>query len=74
MSAHANGFSLQKISSKTTKIMASNPRRISEIIIEFDLTHTQYTEKQKQILENAARNCPVAKTIHPDILADIRFL
>jgi len=74
MSANANGFSLDKISSKTTKIMASNPRRISEIIIEFDLTSTHYTEKQKQILETAARNCPVAKSIHPDIATDIRFL
>ena len=57
-----------------TKKMASNPRRISGIQVYFHFPeHIVADEKQKIILENAARTCPVAKSIHPDIELDIRF-
>lgn len=56
-----------------TKIMDSNPRRVVEIIVEFEMARRPYTEKDKELLENAARTCPVAKSIHPDIKQDIRF-
>jgi putative redox protein len=67
MTASTHNFSLERAAVKTTKIMASNPRRIAEIIIDFDLKGSSYTNKQKAILENAAKHCPVAKSIHPDI-------
>jgi len=57
-----------------TKLMASNPRRISGVKLTFDFPETLMTdEKQQAILENAARTCPVAKSIHPDIEVDITF-
>ncbi len=67
------GFSLKRADVTTTKVMAANPRRISEIIIDFDLSGGNYTDKQKSILENAARHCPVAKSIHPDIMVKTTF-
>ncbi len=67
MTASTHNFSLEKASVKTTKIMTSNPRRIAEILIDFDLRGSKYTSKQKAILENAAKHCPVAKSIHTDI-------
>ncbi|TVQ14600.1 MAG: OsmC family peroxiredoxin [Bacteroidetes bacterium] len=73
ITANGKGFSLGEVSAKTTKVMAANPRRISEIIIEFDLTAKSYTDKEKAILEHAARNCPVAKSIHTDIHVDVSF-
>lgn len=73
ITAHGKGFSLGEVKAKTTKIMAANPRRISEIIIEFDLTARSYSDKEKAILENAARHCPVAKSIHSDIKVDVSF-
>lgn len=56
-----------------TKVMASNPRRISEIKAVINFPKNDYSEKDKTILENAARSCPVAKSIHPDIKQDITF-
>lgn len=57
-----------------TKLMASNPRRISGVKLTFDFPETLVVdEKQQAILENAARTCPVAKSIHPDIEVDITF-
>ena len=73
MTAGTHNFSLEKALVKTTKIMASNPRRIAEIVIDFDLRGSHYTNKQKAILENAAKHCPVAKSIHPDIKVATHF-
>ncbi len=58
---------------KVTKIMAANPRRVSEVHIEFDMPKNNYTDKEKSILENTARTCPVALSIHPDIKQVITF-
>lgn len=57
-----------------TKLMVANPRRISGVKLTFDFPGAlAVDEKQQAILENAARTCPVAKSIHPDIEVDITF-
>lgn len=57
-----------------TKIMVADPRRIGEIQVTFTFPASlELNEKDKTILENAARTCPVAKTLHPDLLQTIRF-
>ena len=50
------------------KIMKADPRRIGGINLTFHfLEILQVDEKQKTILERAARTCPVIYSIHPDI-------
>jgi len=57
-----------------TKIMKAEPRRVGGVKVSFHLPQSlQLDDKQKTILENAARTCPVAKSIHPDIEQDITF-
>ncbi|MBG9377453.1 OsmC family protein [Panacibacter sp. DH6] len=57
-----------------TKIMKSEPRRVGGIKVSFHFPqHLRLDDKQKTILENAAKTCPVAKSIHPDIEQDITF-
>lgn len=57
-----------------TKIMKAEPRRVGGIKVAFHFPSSlQLDDKQKTILENAARTCPVAKSIHPDIEQDITF-
>lgn len=58
---------------KVTKIMASSPRRVSEIHVEFEMPHKNFSDKEMTILDNAARTCPVALSIHPDIKQLILF-
>jgi putative redox protein len=49
------------------KIMASDPRRIAEIKVIMDFPRgQQYTDKEKKIIENTARTCPVYISLHPD--------
>jgi putative redox protein len=67
MTARKYDFSLGEVTVSTTKIMAANPRRISAIVLDFDLASSEYTPKQREILERAAHTCPVALSIHPDI-------
>ena len=56
-----------------TKVMASNPRRVSEIHAVLKFPKNNFSDKDKAILENTALTCPVAKSIHPDIKQDIKF-
>jgi len=56
------------------KIMASEPRRISGINLTFHFPD-DFTadEKQRTILERAAKTCPVIYSINPEIKVDILF-
>ena len=54
------------------KVMESNPRRISEIHIHFNM-NVKLSAKDQTILEKAAMTCPVIYSIHPDIKKEIHF-
>ncbi len=57
-----------------TKVMAAEPRRIAEIqvLIKFPARH--FSEKDRKILENTARTCPVAQSLHPDLKKQISLV
>ncbi|HEY4324582.1 MAG TPA: OsmC family protein [Mucilaginibacter sp.] len=56
----------------TTKIMAANPRRVTEIVISFKFPK-QYNEKEQQFLENAALTCPVYYSLNDDLKKTVDF-
>ena len=58
-----------------TKIMSSDaPRRIIEIKATLQFTEQfKATLEQKEQLIRIARNCPVEKSLHPDINLDVKF-
>jgi putative redox protein len=56
-----------------TKIMAANPRRVSEVIVEITMPAGGFSDKDKQLLENAAHTCPVAMSLHPDLKQTVSF-
>jgi uncharacterized OsmC-like protein len=49
-----------------TKHMASDPRRVAKIEVAVSLP-SNIEEKERIILERTGTNCPVAKSVHPDI-------
>lgn len=57
---------------EVTKIMAAEPRRISEIHITFQMNLVT-DEKTKMILERTAMTCPVFYSLHPDIKKEVVF-
>ena len=62
-----SGKDIKGATADVTKIMYSEPRRIGEIHVTIRVPDNQFSEKEKQILINAAHACPVAKSLHPDI-------
>ncbi len=73
IAARTHQIPFENISCKVTKIMVPNPRRVGEIIVEFDMGKNTYTDKQKAILTNAAHTCPVALSLHPDLKQTVTF-
>ncbi len=73
MAARAHHFSIDGTRAEVTKIMASDPRRVAaiEVILQFPINN--YSDKEKKIIENAARTCPVSYSLHPDIKQTITF-
>ncbi len=49
------------------KVMAVNPRRISEVHIKIIMPDIEYTAREKKILEKVAHHCPVTNSLHPDV-------
>ena len=55
-----------------TKVMASNPRRITKIGVVLTM-RSDGSKDDNQQLERVGTACPVAKSLHPDIEQDILF-
>ena len=54
------------------KHMASDPRRVAKIEVTIFLPK-KINEKERLILEKTGNNCPVAKSIHPDIELVLKY-
>jgi len=53
--------------------MSSGPRRVSELNVQLTFSEYDLSEAERKILEDTALNCPVAKSIHPDITVNLKF-
>ena len=74
IAAREHHIDMEGITCSVIKIMASDPRRVSQVHVSFGFPNGQkYTEKEKVILERSARTCPVAKSVHPELIQDIVF-
>lgn len=71
--AKRNAINLDETKAEILKVMAANPRRVSEINVDIHFPKNNYSQKEKELLENTALTCPVAKSLHPDIKQKIRF-
>ena len=72
--AERNNILLEGTKMEITKIMVADPRRIGEIKIDFTFPEgVTYNEKEQALLENAARTCPVALSLHPEIKQTVNF-
>ncbi|WP_027004065.1 OsmC family protein [Hugenholtzia roseola] len=72
--AQRESLDLGQMQMQVTKIMADNPRRIAAIKVHyFTPEPLDISEKMRKMLQNAALNCPVAKSLHPDIEQLISF-
>ena len=71
--AKRNNINMDGTKVEILKVMAENPRRVSEIYLDMFFPTNSYTQKEKDLLEHTALACPVAKSLHPDIKQKTRF-
>ena len=75
IAANTHGFSIDGTTLEIEKVMAANPRRVAEIKIDVHFPKgANYTDKQKRIIEAAAKTCPVANSLHPDEIKNITYI
>ena len=58
---------------EVTKIMTANPRKVGEVKVDIYMPNHTYSEKEKSGLEHIAHTCPVARSLHPDLLQNVKF-
>lgn len=59
---------------EVTKHMLLDPRRVAKIEVKLNMPSTlQLDEKDKIILERVGNNCPVTKSLHPDLEVNIEY-
>lgn len=63
---------LKDSTAEVTKIMGTEPRRITEIHINFEMTFAA-DQRTRLILERTALTCPVFNSLHPDIKKEVVF-
>jgi putative redox protein len=71
---NSNGLEFNKCEAEVTKIMASGPRRISELVIDIDLSGNNWTSDQQIAIIKAAEACPVAKSVSEEMLVTINYM
>lgn len=59
---------------EVVKNMAAAPRRISGIDIVFHMKGQEFSSKQRTLLENAARTCPVFYSLHASVEKNLEFI
>lgn len=72
--ANKNGINVDGASAEITKHMASDPRRVDKIDLLIKMpSDKSYTPEQKSLMEHTAFNCPVAKSLHTDLVQNVVF-
>ena len=62
-----NGRELTNITCDVKKVMAADPRRITEVIINFDFGSNVLSEEDYKLIEQLVHNCPVTASLSPDL-------
>ncbi len=68
-----NGIDLEGTEIEITKIMANDPRRVAEVIMEFNFPRKDYSHEEKRLIESVAGISPVPLSVHPDLKQTIVF-
>jgi uncharacterized OsmC-like protein len=68
-----NGLHFNQAEAYVTKRMTDNPRRISEIEVDLDLSGNDFTVDLQDRITRIAKNCPVAKSLNSEIIQNLKI-
>ncbi len=57
-----------------TKIMAADPRRVSEVVAEFVFPNKAYTDEEKKIIESVTGTSPVPLSVSTSMTQNIKLV
>lgn len=56
-----------------TKHMLHDPRRVGKVEVTLDLPSLNLDEKDRLVLERTGDNCPVMKSLHPELVVAVTY-
>lgn len=71
--AQTAGIDVDGAEIEITKKMATEPRRIGEIEVIFNMPAKDYSDKDKKALERAAHTCPVHFSLSENLVQTVKF-
>ncbi|QSE97890.1 OsmC family protein [Fulvivirga lutea] len=71
--ANKESVSLEGLSADITKVMAANPRKVKEVIINFTIPELKASKEQIEGLKHAALTCPVSLSLSEELKQTISF-
>lgn len=71
--ARDNNIDIEGTELNITKIMEDNPRRVAEVIVEFNFPDKPYTPEEKSIIESVAGTSPVPLSLHSKLKQNIKI-
>lgn len=67
------GLNMEGMSLEATKVMSANPRRISEIKVEFSWQNCGLSAEDRDWIKEVGLSCPVAQSLSKDLNQNIEF-
>jgi putative redox protein len=71
--ANESDMNIEGTNAIVTKVMTSNPRRVSEIEVVIEIVDRGLTPVQRTVLEKAALTCPVALSLSDSLKQSVSF-
>ncbi len=72
IAAEARNWSIVGSHGEVVKEMSPSPRRIARLAIQIFMP-SSLNEEQRVFLEEVANTCPVKRSLHPEIVIDLKF-
>lgn len=70
--ARARGIAFERAGARVVKHMAADPRRVARVEVHIELD-ARLTSGERAFLEGIAHTCPVALSLHPDLVQATTF-
>lgn len=71
--ARDKGIALNRVSARVVKHMAASPRRVQRVEVHLQMDGTTLGPAERELMEKTAHTCPVAVSLHPDLVQDVHF-
>jgi uncharacterized OsmC-like protein len=74
LKARDMNIDLKNTRMEVTKHMLKDPRRVGQVDVSIHFPSLGLSDEQKKILESTGNNCPVAKSLNPEMKLNIEYL